>query len=83
MSVNHHALVLFLRIEISVAHVIKGLCSLNVHKFAGPDGFPVILLKSCAVALSEPVHHIFHVCYIQSYLLKEWRTHKVTPVFKS
>uniref|UniRef100_A0A1X7VHC2 Reverse transcriptase domain-containing protein n=1 Tax=Amphimedon queenslandica TaxID=400682 RepID=A0A1X7VHC2_AMPQE len=82
-SMNHHTLVLFLRIEISVTDVFKGLCSLNVHKFAGPDGFPAILQKSCAVALCELVHHIFHVCYIQSYLPKEWRTHKVTPVFKS
>ena len=69
--------------EITVADVFKGLSSLNVHKSAGPDGFPAILLKSCAVALCEPVHHIFHQCYTQSYLPEEWKTHKVTPVYKS
>ncbi len=36
-----------------------------------------------AVSLSEPILHLFKQCILQSYLPKEWRTHKVVPIFKS
>lgn len=69
--------------DISVGDVFNGLSSLNVHKASGTDDIPAALLKPCAVALCELVHHLFDQCLSQSYLPEEWRTHKITPVFKS
>jgi hypothetical protein len=49
----------------------------------GGDGIPPIVLQRCAVALTEPVHHLFSQCLSQSYLPKDWRTHNVIPIPKS
>ena len=59
------------------------LSSLNPTKAMGGDGIPPVVLKRCAVALTEPVHHLFSQCLSKSYLHKEWRNHDITPIPKS
>ena len=59
------------------------LSSLNPTKAMGGDGIPPVVLQRCAVALTEPVHHLFSQCLSQSYLPKEWHNHNITPIPKS
>uniref|UniRef100_A0A1X7V3B7 Reverse transcriptase domain-containing protein n=1 Tax=Amphimedon queenslandica TaxID=400682 RepID=A0A1X7V3B7_AMPQE len=63
--------------------VFTGFSTLNIHKASGIDNIPSIVLKSCATAHCEPIHHLFVQCVNQAYLPQEWKTHCVTPIFKS
>ena len=49
----------------------------------GGDDFPPIILKNAALAFLEPVHHLFILCLSKSNLPEEWRSHYITPVYKS
>uniref|UniRef100_A0A1X7TD12 Reverse transcriptase domain-containing protein n=1 Tax=Amphimedon queenslandica TaxID=400682 RepID=A0A1X7TD12_AMPQE len=69
--------------EITVGDVFKGLSSLNIRKASGIDNIPSIVLKSCATALCEPLHHLFVQCLSQAYIPQEWKIHRITPIFKS
>ncbi len=42
-----------------------------------------MLLKHCAIALYQPVHHLFSLSLSLHYIPKEWRIHQVTPIHKS
>uniref|UniRef100_A0A1X7VBB0 Reverse transcriptase domain-containing protein n=1 Tax=Amphimedon queenslandica TaxID=400682 RepID=A0A1X7VBB0_AMPQE len=67
----------------SVCDVYKCLSSLYVHKSCVIEDIPACLLQSCAILLCEPIHHLFTQCVRLSYLLAEWRTHLVSPVYIS
>ena len=49
----------------------------------GGDCIPPNVIKQCAVALLDPVYHIFTQCMHQSYLPIEWRSHNITPIPKT
>ena len=49
----------------------------------GSDGISPKLLKNCALALYQPLHHLFSSSLLQNYLPSEWRTHLIKPIFKS
>ena len=49
----------------------------------GCDGISPKLLKNCALALYQPLHHLFSLSLLQNYLPSEWRTHLIEPIFKS
>ena len=70
-------------INISLHDTFTALTSLYCSKAMGGDGIPPIILKCTAVALLEPIHHLFVLCLPKSYLPKEWRSHRITPIFKS
>ena len=70
-------------LSFSVSDVYEYLASLNMHKASGCDDIPAYLLKSCAISLCKPMHHLFYQCLVQSYLPKEWRIHMITPIPKS
>ena len=70
-------------LEISIQDVFVGLSSLNVGKASGIDNIPPIVIKSCATALCGPIHHLFVQCISQAYIPQEWKTHYITPIFKS
>lgn len=61
--------------SITVTDVFKCLSGLDAQKSCGIDGIPPVLLKSCAVSLCEPVHHLLCQCIHRHYLPEEWRTH--------
>ena len=42
-----------------------------------------MVLKSCAEALCSPIHNLFCVSLSTGKLPAEWRTHLITPIFKS
>ena len=47
------------------------------------DHIPNYVLKSCATTLTRPIYHLFQQCVSQLYIPSEWKTHKITPIFKS
>ena len=55
--------------------------SLDPSKASGCDGIGSKLLKDCALALYQPLHHL--VSFSQHYIPVEWRTHLIKPIFKS
>ena len=63
--------------------VLKALRSLDVSKAMGCDGICSGLLKHCAMALYQPLYHLFTLSLSPHYLPLEWRTHLIKPFFKS
>ena len=70
-------------INTSLDDTFTALTSLDSAKAMGGDGIPTIILKRTTVALLEPIHHLFDLCLLKSCLPKEWRSHRITPIFKS
>ena len=66
--------------ELDVFHVLQ---SLDPSKAMGCDGISPKLLKNCALALYQPLHHLFSLSLSQCYLPMEWRVHLIKPIFKS
>uniref|UniRef100_A0A1X7V3Z7 Reverse transcriptase domain-containing protein n=1 Tax=Amphimedon queenslandica TaxID=400682 RepID=A0A1X7V3Z7_AMPQE len=67
-------------IDITAAYVCNVMSKLDPSKAIGLDGIGPQILKSCAVALCGPLQQLFNV---STSLSLEWRTHCITPVFKS
>ena len=72
-----------INISFSDSDVYSALVSLNETKAMGIDGIPSKVLKHCAVALYEPIYHLFHLSLQQGYLPAEWCFHQIIPVPKS
>ena len=70
-------------IVISESDVYSALNSLDPSKAMGIDDIGPKILKHCALALYQPVYHLFSMCLSQYYIPHEWRIHKITPIFKS
>ena len=70
-------------IVISELDVYNALSSLDTTKASGCDGVSATLLKYCAIALYQPLHHLFSLSPSQHYIPLEWRTHLIRPIFKS
>ena len=60
-----------------VFHALRSL-----DKAMGCDGISPKLLRTCALALYQPLYHIFSLSLYQGYLPIEWRTHLIKPIFK-
>lgn len=71
--------------EISIcdADVYRQLSSLNTTKSKGLDGIGPAILKHCAVALTEPLTHLFQQSLNHHILPGEWKLHAITPIYKS
>ena len=48
----------------------------------GSDGFSTKLVKDAAPAISEILAHIINHCIITSDIPAEWKTARITPLFK-
>ena len=70
-------------IDISPFEVLQALSKLNLSKAMGADGIGPQILKSCSVALYEPLCHLFCVSLQSASIPSDWRLHRITPVFKS
>ena len=70
-------------IAISELDVFRALRSLDVTKAKGCDGISPKLLRHCALALYQPLYHLFSLSLSQHFLPADWRTHLIKPVFKS
>ena len=49
----------------------------------GTDKISPRILRSCAEALCEPLHHLFSLSLRYATLPNSWKIHKIVPVFKA
>ncbi|MCY3929513.1 MAG: reverse transcriptase family protein [Acidobacteria bacterium] len=70
-------------ISISEEDVYNALINLDTSKAMGPDSIPPIVLLKCASVLYKPLHHLFSLTLKYGYLPRDWKIHKIIPVFKS
>ena len=74
-------------ISFSDLDVYSALTTLDLSKAMGIDGIGPRILNHCALALYQPIHHLFSLSLSQHYLPEEWRKkiylincHPVTPL---
>ena len=70
-------------ISITEPDVYTTLASLDPSKAHGIDAIGPTILKYCAAALCQPIHHLFMLSLSQHYIPEEWRIHTIIPIFKS
>ena len=70
-------------ISFSDLDVYSVLNTLDPSKAMGIDGIGPRILNHCALALYQPIHHLFSLSLSQHYLPEEWRVHCITPIYKS
>ena len=70
-------------ITITVANLYQVLISFDVDKATEIDKISPRVLQSCAVALSEPLHHLFTQSLHHSTLPTCCKIHKIVPIFKA
>ena len=70
-------------LNISEEEVLSVLLDLDTSKAMGSDGTPPIVLQRCALVLYQPLSYLFNLTLQFSYLLSDWKVHKIVPIFKS
>lgn len=70
-------------IQINDSEVYDVLTSLDTTKAQGLDGIGPSVLKFGALALYQPLHHLFSLCLSQHCIPTEWKIHGITPIHKS
>ena len=78
-KVNHD----FVLEEVSSSFVRKELLQIKSTKVTGLDGISARLLKDAALEVSEPITYIINLTISTSTIPSEWKTAKVTPIYKS
>ena len=63
--------------------VYNTLINLDTSKAMGPDGISPIVLSKCASVLYRPFHYLSPLTLKYGYLPRDWKIHKIIPVFKS
>ena len=58
------------------------MSNLNIHKAAGPDEIPTILLKELAPYLAETFTTFFQASINQGTIPPDWKEAFVVPIFK-
>ena len=69
-------------IDFTVEDVRKKLDNLKADKCPGPDKLHPMVLKQCSAELSKPFCLIFRKSLDSGTLPKDWKTARVTPIFK-
>lgn len=70
-------------ITITDEEVYQALIRLDPSKASGADGISPRILKSCALPLCSPIHHLFSLCLTKHLWPSEWKLHRITPLYKS
>ena len=78
-KVNHD----FVLEEVSSSFVRKELFQMKSTKATGLDGISARLLKDAAPEVSESISYIINLTISTSTIPSEWKTAKVTPIYKS
>ena len=69
--------------DASVTEVYEELLALDTTKEKGYDGIGPLLLKHCALALYQPLCHLFVQSVMQHRIPVEWKLNTITPIHKS
>ena len=64
------------------ANVEKMIKELPAHKSMGLQNFSTKLVRDAAPAISEILAHILNNCIITSSIPSEWKTARITPLYK-
>ena len=70
-------------ISITEPDVYTSLASLDPSKAHGIDAIGPRILKYCAAALCQPIHHLFMLSLSRHYIPEEWCIRTIIPIFKS
>ena len=70
-------------INISEDEVFEALTGLDPNKAMGIDNINPKILKYCASALVQPIHHLFSLTLVNQSLPQDWKMYIITPVHKS
>ena len=68
--------------QITESSVYTLLRDLDTSKAMGMDGIGHNVLKHCAMALYQPLCHLFQASLRVCKLPDEWKIHSITPIFK-
>ena len=63
--------------------VLNCLINLDPNKSMGADNIGPKVLKHCALAIYEPLHHLFNLSLSQQVIPTKWKCHAITPIHKS
>ena len=80
-DIDHHNMLS--EFNISDSEVLNVLLNLDTTKAMGPDGIPPIVLQRCATALYQPLCYLFNLTLQLTHLPRDWKVHKIVPIFKS
>ena len=69
--------------NISVTPKMVIIMNLDLSKASGPDGIPVVVVKSCEPKHSCILAELFSKCLKESYFPDCWKVLSVAPVFKN
>ncbi|CAH4033875.1 unnamed protein product [Pieris brassicae] len=61
-------------------NVLSALSSLDIHKSSGPDGIPLIELRTCAPELAPILMRLFRYLYSLDTIPKCWKTASIYPI---
>ena len=70
-------------ISITNTEVLNSLINLDPNKSMGADNIGPKVLKHCALAIYDPLHHLFNLSLSQQVIPSEWKCHAITPIHKS
>jgi len=70
------------RIDFSPEAVMMKLEHLPMDKAPGPDGLHPLLLRSCAVAIAEPLSLIYNRSFAAGLVPSDWKIADIVPIFK-
>jgi len=70
-------------LDISEDDVLEILSCLDPDKAMGLDGIGPKFLKYCALAIYQPLHHLFLTFLHQHKIPTEWKIHCISPTHKS
>lgn len=65
------------------ADIFKVLISLDMGEAMGLDGIGPKVLKFFAVALCEPLRHLFQRSLAKHRIAAEWQMHRIIPIHKA
>ena len=66
----------------SVADIMEAIDEIKPGAAAGPDDLPVLLLKKCKEALSQPIHMIWQHSMSTGTVPKFYKTSNIAPLHK-
>ena len=69
-------------IDITPTIVFDKVMNLQSGKSAGPDGWPIQLIKSVGKLISAPLFIIFNKSFVDGVLPQDWKSAHVTPIHK-
>ena len=71
-------------ISITETQVLNSLINLDPNKSMGAGNIgPKVKKTHCALAIYEPLHHLFNLSLSQQVIPTEWKRHAITPIHKS